>query len=123
RHTQQHPPRRAQGVERRPERADDAVDQADHPDGEALWIVAGIHAGDALRDDPYFSLRLLLGDAAFQTSLQHVEALLLPRVGTIEPRRQVDVGAKLVETRRHDADERRRHAVQDEAAADRTRIA
>ena len=114
---QQHPHRRKQRIQRRPELPHEAVDPAHDMHGELWWIVVWIEFGDPARDEIHLRGCPLERDPALQLGLEDDETALLRRIGTIDLHRLPQVRALLREARRHHADTRRRHAVQHERAS------
>ena len=101
-------------VQRRAELSDDAVDPTDDVDVELFGIVAGIDGGEPVRDHLDVGGRLLQRDPRLQACLEHEVTILDGRVGAVQVDRPVDVGGQLREPLRHDADERRGDAVENE---------
>ena len=78
--------------------------------------------GHALRDDGDFRFRLREGDAGLEPRLEAEELARLHGVGAVEHDGLVEVGPELEEPLRHDSDQRRGDAVQDEGLADEARV-
>ncbi len=115
---QQHGDRREQRVERGAELPHEAIDPADHVNGETRRVVVGVR----FRDTPCDEIHLRRGarerHAFLELRLEHGEAALLRGIGTVQLHGLPEIRPLLGEPRRHHTDACRRCAIEDERPSD-----
>ena len=92
--------------------------QLDDADGELLGVERRVLLRHAAGDDVDIRGRLLERDAGLELRLKHEELALERRIAAVQHDRPLEIRRQLREPRRHDPDERRRHAVERERPAD-----